>query len=264
LSTSIGQIQSDFRDKLLSEALLQNVGIVSLRDIFSMNGGSEDDAAQIQAAYLVWATPRSGKISTGIMVGMPSFKPTNPNTPGPERTVEVPVYIFQDVQMGSYHPNKSGVSAEQLADDVDAILHQLGIEGVGSFYCVANEPDRGFSEDNPGIVARELKFRAEVSREHRAVRPRGPRRSGARNHAYQRHQRRRHLLHAGRYVPRLQCRHRRRARHRHALHDSFHRRQRHHHPLGRLQNRDARQRCRPRHHHMITITNLQSSILNPQ
>lgn len=164
MSANFEQCQSDFLHKLLSEELLNNVSIVSLRDILAMNGDGNEDAAKIEAAYLVWTTPRNEKIGTGIMIGLASVRPVKPNVPSPDRILTVPIWVFMDVQAVSYHPQSSGLTAELISDYIDAILHQFGVEKIGSFYCVANEPDAKFSEQNPGIICRELKYEAEVVR----------------------------------------------------------------------------------------------------
>lgn len=156
---NFAQLQSDVLHKLLSESLLDNVNMVSLRAIQAMEAA--DDPTKITAAMMVWTTPRNGKVGAGLIVGMPTIESVQPSVSGPERTLNLPVAIFEDPILNGYGENKVGLTAEEIVDLVESILHQFGIEGLGvSLYPKRSTPNT----DTQGIIRYDTTLIAEMPR----------------------------------------------------------------------------------------------------
>lgn len=163
MSANFAQLQRDLLHKLLSEPLLADLNVVSLRDLQSLQAGAGEDLEQLQSAYLVWTTPRAGgtKIGCGVIVGMPTKEYRFPNVAGPERACAVDITTIEDPVLNlASSPTSTGKTAEEWSDLVEAILHQFLIEAVGSVYVARSEPDR----DIQGTVAYVSRFNIEMAR----------------------------------------------------------------------------------------------------
>lgn len=156
---NFAQLQTDVLHKLLSEPLLSNVNMVSLRNVQAMEAA--DDFTKITEAMMVWTTPRNGKIGAGLIVGMPTIESVQPNVSGPERSLFLPIATFEDPTLNGFGANRVGLSAEEIVDLVEAILHQFGIEGLGvSLYPKRSVPNT----DTQGVIRYDTTMVAEMPR----------------------------------------------------------------------------------------------------
>jgi len=146
------QFQNAVRDKLLSEALLQNINIVSLR---AQQLVSEEEAKR------AWLKIRNGKSGAGVIVGMPSIEHNTPNVPGPERVLLLPVSILEQPSINSLPSTGTGLDCETIVDLIDALLARLQVEGLGTIFCEATVPNL---ETKSGVIRYDCIYTAAVPR----------------------------------------------------------------------------------------------------
>jgi hypothetical protein len=164
MSANFAQLQRDALFKLLSEPLLADLNIKSLRDLQSMQRGEDEDISALQEAYLVWTTPRAGgtKFGAGAIVNMPEKEYLVPNVPGPERRCLLTITTLEDPVLNlAALSTSTGKTAEEWSDLIEAILHQWSIGALGSLYVQRSEPNR----DIQGVVGYDSKFFITVPRD---------------------------------------------------------------------------------------------------
>lgn len=164
MSANFAQLQMDALHKLLSEPLLADLNIKSLRELQSIQSGEGEDPNALQEAYLVWATPRTGgtKIGCGAIVSMPTKEYRVPNVPGPERTCLLTITTIEDPILNlAASPTATGKSAEEWSDLIEAILHQWIVDHLGIVYVQRSEPNREIQ----GVIAYDSKFLIEIARD---------------------------------------------------------------------------------------------------
>lgn len=150
MSNPILQLQSDVVAKLLSESALAEINIVLYR---KLQTASEIDLRQ------VWLKPRGSRNGAGILVQMPTIEFKAPNVAGPERTMILPISIFEQPSI-NYLTSGTQTDAETITDLVTALLARFGIEGLGYIYPVEQKPNY----DIAGVLRYDLAFQAEVPR----------------------------------------------------------------------------------------------------
>lgn len=123
--SDIELLQSDVTAKLLSEEYFATVTVVSLRKLVI----SSDIAAS-----LVYLTEKAGKKGAGVIVGMPTIKLPDPNVPGPQLVVLLPIRVLEQPTINQDATSGTLKTAEQIAVRTLAILHQFQIEGLGALY----------------------------------------------------------------------------------------------------------------------------------
>jgi len=159
------QLQEDLTAKLLSEAALAKVNIVSLRKLLI------DSTVDVSMA---WLTPRAGKLGTGIVVGMPGFTEELKETGLSDVTVEVPIFCLEYPPSAQSAASGSRLTAPELAVIARRLLRGWVIEGVGSFFTEgqAIQPDAP-PPDHDDVVCHVLtvKLRLRQVADTRCARP---------------------------------------------------------------------------------------------
>lgn len=124
MSSFLEALQDDITAKLSSEAFYANIAIYSVRKLQIESDINTD---------LVTLLKKGGKLGCGVLVGMPTVGGENPNAPGPQSLVTLPIRIHEDplVNLSAKGTLKS---AEEVGLDILETLHGFRIEGVGSLY----------------------------------------------------------------------------------------------------------------------------------
>lgn len=152
------QIQSDFTDKLLSEAWFADIQIRSLRKMIV--------SSELQAS-LLFAQARTGrdKIGAGVLVEMPTLSAKGPNLPTPAGLLTCTLLVVEDPLL-NHGAKGTTLEAEVIATRVLDTLHPLQIEGVGAFFGDKNaiEPVVG-DERFPRQVCYRVTLKTECRRE---------------------------------------------------------------------------------------------------
>jgi hypothetical protein len=152
------QKQSAITNKLLSEELLQNVSVVSLRELQLT---TDPNKSVIEAAR-VWLKKRNNKTGAGILVGMPTLQHNFPNVAGPERTLLTPVSIFAQPSINNLDSVGTKLDAEIILDYCGALLSRFQIEGLGTLYINTAVPNL---EMQGGVLRYDMIVSAEVPRD---------------------------------------------------------------------------------------------------
>lgn len=159
--SDLERLQTEITAKLNSGEYFADVTVVSLRKLV---------IASDIAASLVHLTEKANKKGVGVIVGMPSVTVPNPNVPGPEIHLRIPVrvkespIINQDLTSGG-----TGKTAEAVALKVQATLHRFGINGLANLYAGERGAQSPFSitpnTDEEGVVAYDVFFEAVIAQE---------------------------------------------------------------------------------------------------
>lgn len=124
----IEKLQQDITDKLKSESDLASINIVSLR---RLHLSSEHEQA------LAWATPRTegGRVGACIIVGMPTIDVPDPNVPGPQMDVVIPISAIEEPVTNQDAAIGTEETAEELIIRVLQHLHlwASGARGIGAY-----------------------------------------------------------------------------------------------------------------------------------
>lgn len=119
------QLQEDVAQALLSCDLLASVNVAQYRK-FRLQ--SEIDWSAL------WQTVRNGRSGCGVLVEMPTFDVVHPNLPGPEGSFKFSCAVVEEPNLNLEPSGGTLLSAEDVAQIVLETLHQLVIDGTGSFY----------------------------------------------------------------------------------------------------------------------------------
>ena len=114
---ALNQIQNDLKSLLLGHPTLSCVPITTYKQ--------QVVALEILHELGPWQTRVPGKTGVAIQIRMPLIRPVNPNVPGPQLAVEVPIRIFED-PLG----NNTGLTAEAVGLEVLTWLDGTRFEGL--------------------------------------------------------------------------------------------------------------------------------------
>jgi hypothetical protein len=116
------QLQNDLLYALLSSEGLQNVNILQFR---KMRIESEIDWS------LVFLGQRAGRGGVGVIVEMPEASVDKPNIEGPMFELDLSFLVVENPTINLDATTGSGVSAEDVAQNILDLFHLWNIEGVG-------------------------------------------------------------------------------------------------------------------------------------
>ena len=122
-TTFLNRIQDHALAKLLSEPLLQYVGIAAMRHMVKL-----DVAARV-APHLAG---RNGKVGVGILIGLPYADPLDSDVPGAQMSVKLPIDFMAKDDLSLVLSNGANLTAEQIAITGWLLLSQFLNQSVGS------------------------------------------------------------------------------------------------------------------------------------
>ncbi len=147
MSVDIEKLQTDVEAKLNSEDYYSTVPIFSERKLQISKEVDEK---------IIYLTAKGGKSGAGIVVMMPEIGVPFPNVSGPEWSVRLQVLVLEHPTFNLEAANGTLKSAEQIACNIMATLHQWAVDNLGTLYAMpaAIRPNTDF----PGLVGYEVHF----------------------------------------------------------------------------------------------------------